>query len=50
MKIQTEMLLGSVGAMCSFNKNGVCDSLWKEKHELGTAFLTAKYKILNNKI
>jgi hypothetical protein len=33
--------------MCSFGKTGQCETLWKEKNEVGTEFFTNKYTLLN---
>ncbi len=33
--------------LCNYSKNGICDSVWKEKNEVGIEFVQNKYQILN---
>lgn len=35
--------------ICSFGQNGMCDSLWQEKQQVGQQFFQNKYVVLNNK-
>ena len=35
--------------MCSFGRDGTCQSVWDEKNDLGIGFIENKYKVLNTR-